>query len=193
MATIQPNVADLEVWTEWDNLVTAAPGNTVVLYDFFTVPQGPAKLKNQTSLTEVRKLTQPEWINVQSIGFFFGSVAGVQCAPADMNQMLENYWLEFWVGASKTWAEGPLWCFPAGGGLSGVATAAAISQLTNGVPNPLAINDMRVPQPFGDGVTGITIGQGQSFHVAVQGIPFALVAGLSIWMILRGVKSRGVA
>lgn len=186
--TIVPNMTDLQNWVEWDELTTAGAGNTAALYAFFTVPAGGAKGKAATSLTEVRKLTSPEVMNVVSMGFYFAP----QMDPIDIATFLDTYYCEFWIGNSKTFAEGPLWVYPAGGGMTGVSVVAAQQAWGIGVPNPLAVYDFRVPPPIGDGVTGIYIGDGESFEVRVIGTPFLLIANLRIKCLLRGIKGRAV-
>ena len=200
---IVPNTADYVPWVLYDRNVTAAAANTANRYTFFNVPIGTAgKIKADTNLEQVMQLSAPEWMSVTHLGFYFTS----RMAKVDIDQFLDNYWYEFWIG-DRIYAEGPLQVAPSGFGLTGVTTQNAQSVFTPSTPLGTSVMwDCRLPAGLqlgnivADGIFGHTILQGQKFNVQVQGTPYALAAagaplfggGLNMMCYLIGIKSRGV-
>ena len=206
---IAPNQADILPWILYDNNVTAAAANTAVLYTFFNVPIGTAgKTKANTNLTQVSRLEDPQWFNCIGLGFYFAS----NMIKIDIDQFLNLYFQEFVIG-QKIYSEGPLQCFPAGAGLSGMTTRNNEGGFSNGQPNLGNIYDLRLPAGLhlgkdrdsgmdivADGLIGHTILQSQAFRVDIRGTAFALAAaaapgngtGLSLSCYLYGILSRGV-
>lgn len=193
---IAPNQADIVNWILYDRVVTAAAANTAVQYTFFQQPIGTAgKLKEDTNLEQVQRLPDPQWFNTYTLGFYFDS----EMVKVDIDSFLKDYYFEFWVG-QKIYLEGPLQAAPSGYGLYGASTKNNEGAWANGYPAQANVFDFRVPPPMGDGVTGVTILQGQQFQVRVIGTAFALGAaaaplngiGLDLMCILTGVLSRGV-
>ena len=200
---IVPNTADYVPWILYDRNVTAAAANTANRYTFFNVPIGTAgKIKADTNLEQVMQLSAPEWMTVTHIGFYFTT----RMAKIDIDQFLDSYWYEFWIG-DRIYAEGPLQCAPSGSGMAGVTTQNAQSALNPGLPLGSSVMwDCRLPAGLtlgnivADGIFGHTILQSQKFNVQVQGTPFALAAagaplfgaGLNLMCYLVGFKSRGV-
>lgn len=188
---IAPNKADILPWYLYDFLSTAQAAAALVEYDFFTVPQGGTKTKVQTNLTQVSQLPAPQHFNCTSLQIYFTS----NMLKADIDSMLNNYYLEFWVG-DKIYAEGPLFKFPAGAGLAGVTQTSGQQTYTNGIPNCMAVVDFRM----GDNPIGIHILQGQNFKVKILSSAsfgsFTATAGggigLNFYCILEGILSRGV-
>ena len=183
---VQVNQADIVKWFLYDRLLTAAGANTLAEYRFFTVPIGGAKTKAMTNLEQVSQLTAPDWMVIDTLGFYFSS----DMTKVDVDTFLNTYYMELWLGGGKIYAEGPLFMYPSGAGLTGVATINNVAAYAVGVPNPLAVRDLRV-----NGV-GIQLLQGETIMVKVIGTPFALAAGPSIGLnltcLLDGTKSRAV-
>ncbi len=193
---ISPNQTDLVNWVLYDRVTTAAAANTAARNIFYNQPIGAAgKTKEDTNMEQVQRLPDPQWMNVFSIGFYFSA----EMVLIDIQNFLNDYYHEFWVG-TKIYSEGPLQQFPGGAGMYGVTTKTNAGAYSNGYPAIGNVWDLRVPPPHSDGMTGITILQGQSFHVDVIGTPFALAAaaapllgiGLDLMVFLTGVLSRGV-
>lgn len=194
---IQPNAADVVQWQLYDRQTTAAAATTAALYTFFNVPIGGAKTKADTNLEQVSRLSDPQFMNVQSIGFYFtGNMVKI-----DVDQFLNNYWYEFWVG-QKIYSEGPLQSAASGYGLNGYTTMNNIGTNNLGNPNGTHLQfNLVLPPPVGDGLNGVSILQGQTFYVKVfAGATFALAAaaaptngiGLNLMCFLTGILSRGV-
>lgn len=193
---IEPNKADILPWILYDEINVAVNVAVGVEQDFFTVPQGGTqnsvvKTKQQTNMEEVSKLSAPKHFNCTSLQIYFAS----NMLKTDIDSTLNNYWLEFWI-SDKIYAEGPLFEFPSGAGLSGTSVQSGQQSWSNGVPNPMAVVDFRM----GDNPIGHHILQGQSFKVKILGTTFTTVnstanpagTGLNFYCILEGILSRGV-
>ena len=206
---IMANAADYVNWIFYDTLTVAAAGAIGASFNFFTTPISATKTKMQTNLEQVQQLPNPQWFNCIGIGFEFGS----EVTLADVQTVINNYLFEFWVG-SKTYAEGIYTKYPSGGGVTGAIStgtgdAATASVLTNGVPQLSNMFDLRLPQGlklgmdnsgaavYSDGLTGVTILQGQQFKIvntAPGGSQSASADGNGIRFRcdLLGVLNRGV-
>ncbi len=201
---MDPNRADIVNWQLWDQYAAAAAATTVVNINLFTIPIGGAgKTKRQTNLDQVARLPDPEWMNVTGIGFEFAS----DTIKVDVDGFLAAYYAEFWV-SQKVYVEGPLQVFQAGTGLYGVTTQQNVGTWVNGKPDGRPGYDLRLPagislgaQGMTDGLTGITILQGQNFKVvltAAAGVVLGIAAapvfgtGITVTCYLFGIKSRGV-
>ena len=208
---IAVNSADIVQWQLYDSTDDNVTGNTganavtAAQYTFFNVPIGQSgKTKAQTNLEQVSKLSDPQFMNVQSIGFFFYP----DMVKSDIDKFLENYWFEFWVGSQKIYAEGPLQSAASGYGYTGYTTYSATGVNTLGNPNgthlqfnlvlPAGIN---VGGSMTDGITGVTILQGQTFYVKViAGATFTTAVstaptngvGIKLKCFLTGILSRAV-
>lgn len=191
---IEPNKADILPWYLYDEINVPAGTATGVEIDFFSVPIGgtqfsTVKTKQQTNLEEVSKLSAPKHFDTHSLQIYFSS----NMLKADIDSALNNFWLEFWI-SDKIYAEGPLFKFPSGAGLSGGTAVSGQSIWTNGFPSPVAVVDFRM----GDNLIGHHILQGQTFRVKVLGTTYTPTAsgsggtGLNIYCILQGILSRGV-
>lgn len=201
---IMANVADILPWIFWDTLNVNAGASIGTSFDFFVTPIGQGgKTKVQTNMEQVQRLPDPLWANVYSLGFEFGP----QVVLADIVTLVNNYYHEFWVG-NKTYAEGLYQMFPAGTGFSGVSTQNNVGVFNNGRAQLSNTVDLRLPAglnlgslPEGnvvsDGLTGVTILQGQQFKVRNQapgGAQNASAAGggLQLRCNLYTILSRGV-
>jgi hypothetical protein len=211
---IAANMADIVNWILYDRITYAASATIPQLFRLFVAPIGTgAKTKSDTNMEQVSRLPDPEWMNVTGLSITFNSNA----APLDVVNFLTTTYLEFWVG-NKVYIEGPLDCFPASGGVlagnvSNVTAGATIYALnsTNGWPSINNMYDLRLPAGLNlgnspsDGLTGITILQGQTFNLqfkadgggatllANNGVTPYLGTGLVIGARLHGIKSRAVA
>lgn len=207
---IMANAADYVNWVLYDTLLVAANTSIGANFKFFTTPIGGTKTKMQTNMDLVQQLPNPQWFNCIGIGFEFGN----EVTQADIQTLINNYYMEFWVG-NKTYVEGIYTKFPSGGGVNGYVNSDAaaapllVHNLTNGVPQLSNMFDLRLPsgirlgtdqtgQPvFSDGLTGITILQSQQFKVennAPGGAQStsASGSGLRFRCDLIGILNRGV-
>lgn len=206
---IIPGMADYSNWVLYDRNVFAAGSNVPTNFKFFTQPIGQNnKTKVDTNLELVSQLPQPYWMNVTGIGFWFNT----NVLPIDLNAFLAQSYMEFWV-QNKVYAEGPFHAFPSGMGVSGFTTETAQSTNVNGLPQLSNMFDTRLPAGLNlgvdqngnpvntDGLTGITILQGQTFKIEVNlpGGVLALTAanatpnigtGLTVQAYLYGILSR---
>jgi len=192
--------ADIVNWTLYDRITAAQNTATATQYTFFNTPIGTnSKTKNDTNLEQVSRLPDPQFFNATQLGFVLNNMILLDCVA-----LLNAYYCEFWVG-QKVYVEGPLNLFPGGAGLQGASniTAAATQQaFSNGMPYGLSVMyDLRLPSGLGmgdfvsDGLTGITILQGQNFYVRIIGTSFTLTSGatgLNTLCRLDGILSRGV-
>jgi len=200
---IAPNQADLVNWNIYDRWTVAAATATPSQFKFFTQPIGTnSKTKTDTNMEQVQRLPDPQWANVVGVGFYLSS----NMIKSDIDSLLNGYYTEFWV-SQKVYLEGPIQCFPGAAGLAGAfgTTASAADVLmTNGVARTDNFFDVRLPAGLQlpgmttDGLIGITILQGQSFHVDMNSPAgtFTTAAGpaigLNVMCYLYSVLSRGV-
>lgn len=185
---IEEGRADIVPWFLYDRQFTAAGSTTAVSYDYFTTPIGGTKYKQDTNMTQVGILPNPQSFNVTSLRCYFSG----QMVIADINKFLDTYYMEFWVG-DKEYAEGPLSMFPGGAGVAGVTTQTNVGTFSNGLPSPGAVMDLRM----GNDPIGIYILQGQNFNVKLKtNAGFATTAaspvGLSLMIVLEGILTRSV-
>jgi hypothetical protein len=189
---IEEGRADIVPWYLYDRQFTAAAATTAVEYDYFTTPIGGSKTRQDTNMTQVQQLPNPQHFNCTSLQFYFSS----RMNAVDTGTFLDTYYCEFWIG-DKIYAQGPLSKFPAGAGLSGFAATTAstttITAMSNGFPSPVAVVDFRM----GNNPIGHHILQGQNFQVKVlTNAGFSLAAGpaigLNLLVVLEGVLSRSV-
>jgi hypothetical protein len=169
----------------YDTYVAAAAANTPTEIQFFTEARSATKGLNRTNLLQAQRLEAPKSFLVHAIRVAFSP----DMAFADILAFYKNYILRFIVGDDE-YAVGGLEFFPAGAGLSGIASdgaGSAIEHYVNGLPDPRAINVFEHPIP---------IGQGENFRVELNGTSFALAAapapGAFIRVYLDGVLQRGV-
>lgn len=186
---IEEGRADIVPWLFYDRQTTASNTTTAVEYDFFTTPIGGAKTRQDTNMTQVQTLSQPEHFNCTSLQFYPSS----RMFAVDIGTLLDTYYCEFWIG-NKIYAQGPISQFPAGAGLYGATTQTNVGFFTNGMPSPLAVVDFRI----GDNPIGHHILQGQSFQVKLISSAGFLTnngsgaIGLNLLCVIDGVLSRGV-
>ena len=202
---IAANMADLVNWPLWDTITAAAAANTLTSYTFYNQPIGTnSKTKNDTNLTQVSQLPAPQFYNATHLGFCFAPNMNL----TDIVALTNAYYFEFIVG-DKVYLEGKLEFAPGGTGLHGYSTVTAAAMATaaqtsaNGMPYGMSVMyDLRLPQGIGlgdkpaDGLTGITILQGQNFNIRLTGTAFTVLtggAGLRVMSRLEGILSRGVA
>lgn len=200
------NITDLVPWAIYDRVTTAAAANTLTQYVFYQQPIGTnSKTKIDTNMEQVMRLPDPEWMDVQKLGF---SIAP-DVASLDAFNLLAKYYWEFWVGG-KIYAEGPIEIAASKTGVWAASDKANESFSNLGNPNDNDGGfDLRLPAGIQltdanggtyvtDGIKGCRILQGQQFQVKLIGTSFALVAaagstfgtGLNLRCYLKGIKSR---
>lgn len=216
---ISPNQADYVNWILYDRIAYAAAAVIPNLSKLFVAPISATKTKVDTNLELVSSLPAPQWMNVTGVGVYFNPTV----IPADIYAYINAVYMEFWV-SQKVYLEGPLDQFPSAGGVVatsslGTMTAAAgnsTSNTTNGWPSTHNLYDVRLPAGLGlgtdnngvpvvaDGILGVTILQGQTFHIelkadgggptlqAATGVVPIVGAGLTVGVRLHGILSRGV-
>jgi hypothetical protein len=192
---IDPNKADILPWVLYDTLGTAPSTATVTEFDAFTTPISATKPKGMTNLQQVQQLPAPQHFNCTAMKIYFDS----QMHLADIQQFISQYYCEFWIG-DKVYAQGPIFEFPQGGGITGYTTATNQQSWGNGFMNPNAIVDFRM----GDNPIGHHILQGQNFYVKFLATNVfttssnsflnanATAQALSFLTVLEGILSRGV-
>lgn len=176
---IMANTADYVNWVFYDRTNFGVSTATGPLFQFFTQPNGQgtaavgsgAKTFADTNLSQVQQIDAPGWANVVGMGFYFSPLT----TQADVNGVLEYSYSEFWV-SNKQYTQGPIQCYPSAAGQAGTAS----NIITNGWPVTSNFFDLRMPAGIHlgtdtngaavvtDGLIGITILQGQSFHVDVK-------------------------
>lgn len=183
------DTVDRGPWILYDRLTTAANTATPTSYQFFAVPIGGTKTKVDTNLLQGNRIAPPSAFHLHAIGFAIGP----QMAFVDVWQLLRNYYFELKIG-QKVFAEGPLHCFPAGTGLSGIialdgSTAATRAEsFNNGLPSPVYM------RRFGPEFIR-TIPANVYFGVEVRGNSFTTSAsgqGIDLMVILDGIADREV-
>lgn len=217
---IQPNTADIVNWVLYDRITFAAGTTVPNLVRLFVAPIGSgAKTKVDTNLEQVSRLPDPQWFNTTGVGFYFNP----NVAPADITSFLATEYMEFWI-SQKVYLEGPMQVFPGAAGVNLTAVAIAttpavgnyVTNIDNGWPSVHNLYDVRLPAGLNlgindqgtmvtaDGLIGVTILQGQSFHVelkadaggatllAATGITPVNGTGLQVSCYLHGILSRGV-
>lgn len=203
---ISPNQADIVNWILYDRFVYAAGATIPAKFTFYSVPSGSSSKTNvDTNMSQVKRLEDPQWFNAIGLGFYFNP----NILFADLNAFLNTEYMNFCVG-TKPYLQGPIQCFPGTAGPTGFSTKTAESYYVNGMANPQAYFDLRLPAGLNlgaqgptDGLIGITILQGQSFWIDMlaDGGGATLTAstaspnpgtGLTIMSYLFGILSRGV-
>jgi len=181
---IVDNMAYNSPWEYYHRLQgNVATAVAATLY-FFQNTQG---LNIQFSNLQLNgQLSPPERALVTAVRFFFAS----SMDQADQNAFQINAALRFKVGKDY-YAEGPLHLFPGGSGLAGFTTFTARQTISNGSPDPRAVNAW-------GGQNGVPIGISQSFQAEVWTTAFttALAAnggtGYDVTAILDSYRAREV-
>lgn len=181
-------VADMaynQPWEYWDRLQGNA--NTAVGANllFFQVQQSGTKAIQFTNLNLIGQLPPPERALVTAMRFFFANMDQADQANFQYNAVAQMY-----VG-KDIYAEGPLHLFPGGSGLAGFTTFTTRQTVSNGQPDPNAINK------WGQG-GGVPIGINQSFRVLVQTTAFTTATnanggvGYDVTCIFDAIRAREV-
>jgi len=163
---IVDNMAYNSPWEYYHRLTGAA--NTAVAATLFFFQTGiPGQTIQVSNLTQAGLLSAPERALVTAVRFFFRS--NMDQADQDVFQVLAV--LRFKVGKDY-YAEGPLWMFPGGAGLAGFTTFGTRQTISNGLPDPRAINAW-------GGVNGVPIGISQTFLAEVQTTAFTTALAIN--------------
>lgn len=186
---IQPNVAYQRPGHIWDHMVTAqssAPAATTALYSVGIGGTGYGvtnKTKYDTNLQQGNRQNPGETFVATQLGFRFNP----QMKLSDIFLILNACYFEFYLqAAGAIFAEGPLWLYPSGGGISGVTTNTNESVWDIGVPNILVARAWGVNDGF-----SITDQMYLGVQVIFPGTPPTMLGanGLDLWVILDGLKS----
>lgn len=164
-----PNMADYLQWVYYDRAAVAAGSNWPTSTELYTQPIGQSsKTKADTNLEQVSLLPNPYWMNVSHMGLYPDPTVLLTDWVALNNQS----YFEFWVNG-RVQFEGKLSHAPGGVGPLGNSTKTAESNYSNGQPQMTNMLDLRMPAGIDlgsmvtNGITGITILQGQSFKVKI--------------------------
>lgn len=191
---VAPGMVDIQQIPLYDTFTVAAATAIVPPVQFFTVPIGTAgsgfataKTIVQTNLTQPARLEAPRSFEVHALRLYVQQ----NVAFADLISLFNSLVAVLIVG-EKAYQQGPVWMFPAGGGITGNPTIAGASNWQNGLANPCAIN--LIAQPF-----LVKLEQGENFRVELQGTTgFTTAAaaaggtGLTIVTVLDGILTRQV-
>lgn len=151
---------------------------------FFTTGNGTGKTIADTNVTTGRKLDAPEAFAVMGIGMRFGE----NILLADLLTIYNTFDLEFYIG-NKWYNRGPVWFYPAGGGIAGFSQQSNAVALTNGVTGKFNRHTLAI---------NIIIDNQASFFGQFNGNSVTLTAagsggtGANIKMVLDGLHARGV-
>lgn len=188
---VAPGMVDIQQIPLYDTFTVAAATAIVPPVQFYTVPIGTsgsgfatAKTVVQTNLTQPQRLEAPRSFEVHALRLYVQQ----DVLFADLVALYRNLVAVLIVG-EKNYQQGPVWFFPAGGGITGNPTIAAASNWQNGERNPLAIN--LIASPF-----LVKLEQGENFRVELQGTTgFTTAAGgtgLTLVSVLDGILTRQV-
>jgi hypothetical protein len=204
-----PNIVSWDPYVLYDRVSAAAGANTLVEYNFFTVPAGQAsKTYADTNMDLVQQLPSPERFDIHKLGFEIRA----NIVNLDLIAIIENYWWELWVG-NRSYAMGPLtmamsktgpWASGANATVNGPLAALGIPIESEGgfdvrIPPGFIMKDPSDGSDFQTtGLTGIGIGESQQFKVKLIGSAQAMQAaggatlgtGFSLRCYLKGLKSR---
>jgi len=181
----------------YDRVIIAANTATTNPIQFFVTPigsgvgiSGGVKQKWDTNLTQPSRLESPKSFKVRALRVYFSP----DILLADMVSFMKNYVVSCIVG-EKEYQLAPVWFFPGGGSIFGLAattaTSTTITNWSNGVPQPQSINVIDAP-------LAIDITQNENFRVEFQGNTFTTTAsgsggtGANITVALDGVLTRQV-
>lgn len=203
-AAVAPGMVDIQQIPLYDTFTI--PTNTPIVppVQFFTVPIGQtgsgfttAKNSVQTNLTDPQRLPAPRSFEVHAVRLYWKQdiiFADVLNSYGQLNLVL--------IVGEKVYQQGPLWMFPAGGGVTGNPAVALYDQAAptqvqftnwqNGECNPCAINV--IAQPF-----IVRIEQGENFRVELQGTTgfttsntATYATGITFVCVLDGILTRQV-
>lgn len=211
---IAPNMVDIIPDALFDSYSINANTTMPTTIDFFVVPQGGSKTAAQTNMQQSMRLNDPQRMNVTHIGVEF-----INTIQRDIDGINQNYTLSLTLTDKAFYGPLPISLAPAGVGSVisyGTQVAAATNQAaTLGLNRGLQTAwDFRLPQGtnlgidpktgqtiFADGLTGVTILQGQTFKATLQapgaaGYTTADAAsggkGVNLRIYLYGIRTRAV-
>jgi hypothetical protein len=169
---------------------------TTTRFRLFTVPIGQtspgglAKSRLSTNMTVAGRLPDPQSMEIRGIRFQYFTAKDSTDNLADARLVLEGAYAVLNVGGKDEWTS-PLYYFNAGFGVNlavaiPAAAAAAVSSVSNGVPNAHQFVTFR---------EAIPVGRNQDFYVEVvfDAAPAALTKSTGrLVCFLEGVKYQGV-
>lgn len=191
---VAPGMVDIQQIPLYDTFTVPVATLITPPVQFFTVPIGTigsgfatAKTIVQTNLTQPARLEAPRSFEVHALRVYVQQ----NVVFADMISLFNSLVAVLIVG-EKAYQQGPVWMFPAGGGVTGNPTIAGATNWQNGLANPCAIN--LIAQPF-----LVKLEQGENFRVELQGTTgFTTAAagvggtGLTLVAVLDGILTRQV-
>jgi hypothetical protein len=191
---VAPGMVDIQQIPLYDTFTVPVATAIVPPVQFFTVPIGTigsgfatAKTIVQTNLTQPARLEAPRSFEVHALRIFVDQ----NILFLDLRNTYNNLVAVLIVG-EKAYQQGPVWMFPAGGGITGNPTLSGQSNWQNGLANPCAIN--LIAQPF-----LVKLEQGENFRVELQGTAgFTTAAaavggtGITFTVVLDGILTRQV-
>ena len=95
---IAQDMADVIPYKIWDTATVAKNTQVGTEIQFFTTPQSATKGKLLTNLEQAGRLPDPRHFYVRAMRIIFGS----DMLLTDIQAMLKNYYLEFWIGDRKS-------------------------------------------------------------------------------------------
>lgn len=164
-----PNMADYLQWVLYDRAAVAAGSNWPTSTELYTQPIGQnSKTKADTNLEQVSLLPNPYWMNVSHLGLY----PDPNVLLLDWIALNNQSYFEYWVNG-RVQFEGKLSHAPGGVGPLGNSQKTAESSYSNGQPQMSNMLDLRMPAGINlgsmvtNGITGITILQGQNFKIKI--------------------------
>lgn len=189
--TYQPNAMDVQheplydrSWNSATNAPWAAASVITNATQFFSTGSQTGKTLADTNVTSANRLQAPEAFAVMGIGWWPSS----DTLLADLNQMLKNFVLEFWIG-QKSYNRAPLWFYAPGGGVTGFSVVSSAAAFTNGQPGKSNRHELGV---------NIVIDNQANFYGQLIGSSVTLTAagsggtGMNMMMVFDGLHARGV-
>ena len=184
--TYVENRMDIQDTPLYDTVVLTAAGPANILNPLTSVlftAVGPQSGKTQalTNMATPQKLNAPQAFAIFSFRFRYSE----NISLLDIYNLLNGFCFEFWMG-DKNYQRGPIWNYNAGGGIYGVATAAAVTVLNNGVPGRGHMHRLGI---------NVVIENQMSFYGLLNGTTYTLNAGgsgITFQALLSGLYARGV-
>lgn len=150
----------------WDTWVVAPNTATGTQVQLFTDPISGAKSKLLTNMNLVSTLPEPQVY--MALGLQIRP--STQMLRADLENLYENFWWEFWVG-ERYYGEGHFEDAPGGPQLTGFDVANGASVINSGTPNFSSYFSFAMPaMNLGSGIQipgyeGININRSERFYL----------------------------
>jgi hypothetical protein len=174
---------------QWDHLVVASGSAPAAIVPFFSVPISQTGLgvtgrtKFDTNLIQGNRRNPGEVYVLTQLGFRFNP----NMLLSDIFLVLNGGYFELHLQApDAVFADGPLWLYPTGGGISGFSTRNAESVWDIGVPNLTVQRNWGVDDGF-----NVTDQMYFGVDLKFPGTPPTMTGtnGLDLWCILDGLQT----